>query len=249
MSVSMKRIGLESLAEPDERVIRASRSIGLYQTPGDCQQQVSLLPTMVPNTAMLQRHPYRYEQPLPPSQHPPSSQHPSQTLQHSPPPMTPGHSLVSTPLASTSSLSPPPKSATSRKRKKTEDDAPRDRAQAEPRRLRRLHEACARCRGKKIKVRVPVRVRKYMLMLMPPSATPNTQTAAHANQLASNASKKTAIARPCSPAATSSTSSPSLPSVMRYSLGSSPASTPTISTAISRTRVCGGHLRTQMFRR
>ncbi|CAE6426805.1 unnamed protein product [Rhizoctonia solani] len=35
-----------------------------------------------------------------------------------------------------------------RKRKKTDDDK---QASAEPRRLRRLHEACARCRGKKIK--------------------------------------------------------------------------------------------------
>lgn len=195
---------------------------------------------------MLQRHPYRYEQPLPPSQPPPPSQHPSQTSHH-PPPMTPGQSLVSTPLASTSSLSPPPKSAVSRKRKKTEDDAPRDRAQAEPRRLRRLHEACARCRGKKIKVSVPVRVRKHMLMLS--SATRNTQTAARASRPASSASRKTAIARPSSPAATSSTSSLNSPSAVRYSLVSFLASTSTILTAISRTQMYAGRLRTQMSHR
>ncbi|KAG8699761.1 hypothetical protein FRC08_005121 [Ceratobasidium sp. 394] len=94
---------------------------------------------MVPSTSMLPRQqPYRFDVP---NDHPPLPPH----AVPPPQPMTPVQSM-----ASTSSLSPPPKSVP-RKRRKTEDEPPRDRSQAEPRRLRRLHEACARCRGKKIK--------------------------------------------------------------------------------------------------
>ena len=43
----------------------------------------------------------------------------------------------------------PPSSGPSRKRRKADNGE--DAGPAEPRRLRRSHEACARCRGKKIK--------------------------------------------------------------------------------------------------
>ncbi|CAE6477666.1 unnamed protein product, partial [Rhizoctonia solani] len=87
-------------------------------------------------------HPaYRYEPPSLPStvsgtpttpkpQLPPSQAHPHLHIQ----PQTPSQ--------------PPQPQPQSRKRKKTDDDK---QSSSEPRRLRRLHEACARCRGKKIK--------------------------------------------------------------------------------------------------
>ncbi|KAI0090239.1 fungal-specific transcription factor domain-containing protein [Irpex rosettiformis] len=46
---------------------------------------------------------------------------------------------------------PPPSQASSRKRKKVEGENGEPSTPAEPRRLRRSHEACARCRSKKIK--------------------------------------------------------------------------------------------------
>ncbi|KAG8682191.1 hypothetical protein FRC09_016955, partial [Ceratobasidium sp. 395] len=117
---------------------------------GDARNLPCLVPPptiMVPNAGMLHhRQAYRFEHP---HEHPPHPHGPPLPPPHAlpppPQPMTPVQSM-----ASTSSLSPPPKSVP-RKRRKTEDEPPRDRSQAEPRRLRRLHEACARCRGKKIK--------------------------------------------------------------------------------------------------
>lgn len=61
-----------------------------------------------------------------------------------------------TPQPGQQEMMPPPSTPTpappSRKRKKNENGEPS--SPAEPRRLRRSHEACARCRSKKIKVRM-----------------------------------------------------------------------------------------------
>ncbi|CAE6519178.1 unnamed protein product [Rhizoctonia solani] len=75
----------------------------------------------------------------------PALSHPTTSHSHGyryDPPSLPS-TVVGTPTTPKPVLPPP------RKRKKTEDDK---QSPAEPRRLRRLHEACARCRGKKIKV-------------------------------------------------------------------------------------------------
>ncbi|KAH7341956.1 fungal-specific transcription factor domain-containing protein [Rhizoctonia solani] len=57
--------------------------------------------------------------------------------------------VVGTPTTPKPQLPPQSQPQPQRKRKKTEDD--KGQMPSEPRRLRRLHEACARCRGKKIK--------------------------------------------------------------------------------------------------
>jgi len=61
--------------------------------------------------------------------------------------------------------SPQPSSAGSRKRKKTDSAPGEPSTPAEPRRLRRSHEACARCRSKKIKASPVGRHRRQLPVL------------------------------------------------------------------------------------
>ena len=102
---------------------------------------------------------------------------------------------------------PPPQVTPSRKRKKTDngEEAPHP---AEPRRLRRSHEACARCRSKKIKASPAGRHRRQIPVASTPafricltlsssiSAIPSTQSAQRVRRRAYHATKKTDTVRP-----------------------------------------------------
>lgn len=89
---------------------------------------------------------------------------------------------------------------TSRKRKKNNGEGEDGGAQSEPRRLRRSHEACARCRNKKIKAspagRHRLSIGKFpnnLFILY--SAIQNIQSARLARQLVWYATKKTDTGR------------------------------------------------------
>ncbi len=80
-----------------------------------------------------------------------------------------------------------PATATTRKRKKADPNSDEPQQPAEPRRLRRSHEACARCRSKKIKAspvgrhrrQIPVlspRLRRLNVVLICPPITVRLQT-------------------------------------------------------------------------
>lgn len=122
---------------------------------------------------------------------------------------------------------PPPK-------KRRKPDSPNDdlASPSEPRRLRRSHEACARCRSKKIKAspvgshRPQISVR---LSHSHPSATLNTQSAPPVRPPPSPASKRTGTGRPSPYAATLSLSSAKSPSVTPSSSVTAPVSTSPIS--------------------
>jgi hypothetical protein len=91
---------------------------------------------------------------------------------------------------------PPPPPALQKKRKKIENGVEAG-SSAEPRRLRRSHEACARCRNKKIKAS-PAGVDRRQLpcsanQKVVRSATQNIHDARLALLLAHHAIKKTAI--------------------------------------------------------
>ncbi|KAG8970584.1 hypothetical protein FRC03_006713 [Tulasnella sp. 419] len=127
----------------------------------------------------------------------------SQQQQHPPPQSS---SIQSIPGPSSSSAAAPaPKQSTAnssnRKRKKT--DTPEENTQdpasstgPPPRRLRRLHEACARCRSKKIKACIVIdfSLVSYSQFLSF-SATLNSPLARLALLPVSNATKKIATAR------------------------------------------------------
>lgn len=68
---------------------------------------------------------------------------------------------------------PIPPQAAPRKRKKVDANGDETPHQAEPRRLRRSHEACARCRSKKIKASPVGRHRRQIPALASPSAFPD----------------------------------------------------------------------------
>ena len=86
-----------------------------------------------------------------------------------------------------------------RKRKKGTGEDNEPPGPSEPRRLRRSHEACARCRSKKIKASLSgdTDAHRQMpdILTLPPSATPNTQSAPLAVLLVSSAIRKTDIGR------------------------------------------------------
>jgi hypothetical protein len=117
----------------------------------------------------------------------------------------------------------PPMISVPRKRKKVDPDSGEPAQPAEPRRLRRSHEACARCRSKKIKASPVGRHRRQIPVVSPislrlthlyasvsaNSATQNILGAQHAPLLGYNAIRKTGTARPSLPAATPSTSNAS----------------------------------------
>ena len=119
--------------------------------------------------------------------------------------------------------SQPPK-----KRRKT--DSPHDdvTSPSEPRRLRRSHEACARCRSKKIKAspvgshrpQISVRLSHYH-----PSATQNIQSAPPVRLRACPANKRTDTGRLSPYAVTQSFSSAKSPSATLSSNAVSPVST------------------------
>ena len=94
----------------------------------------------------------------------------------------------------------PPLSAGPRKRKKAGGEAEEGMlvggsGGSEPRRLRRSHEACARCRSKKIKASLSgdTDAHRQMpdILTLPPSATLNTQSVPPAPLLVYSATKKT----------------------------------------------------------
>ena len=66
-----------------------------------------------------------------------------------------------------------PSQPAARKRKKVDANGDEATHQAEPRRLRRSHEACARCRSKKIKASPVGRHRRQIPALASPSAFPD----------------------------------------------------------------------------
>lgn len=76
----------------------------------------------------------------------------------------------------------------SKRRRKAEDEA----GSAEPRRLRRSHEACARCRSKKIKASADGKFQFLLPSLQPGSATRNIPDVLPVQRLALSATRKTA---------------------------------------------------------
>ena len=124
----------------------------------------------------------------------------------------------------------PPSSGSSRKRRKT--DSGEDAGPAEPRRLRRSHEACARCRGKKIKAS-PVGVARPQTSATLANITlPTTHSAIRSipdvplvRPPAPLASKRTVIVRPSRLVATLSASSVSSSKAWHYSSAMFPVST------------------------
>jgi len=133
---------------------------------------------------------------IPPPQ-PLSSMDPSQHLQLQPPP--PGQQLSQ------------PAQPASKRRKRADGTGEDTPAPAEPRRLRRSHEACARCRNKKIKASPVGRHRRqfpstlsvsFLTFSSLFSVTPSTQGALPAQLLAQSATKRTVTARLSLPEAT-----------------------------------------------
>ena len=100
-----------------------------------------------------------------------------------------------------------------RKRKKTNGDVEDGGGQSEPRRLRRSHEACARCRNKKIKAspagRHRLSIGKFpnIRLSFLSSAIQNIQNVQLALPQVSCATRKTGTGRPSHPAATQKKSS------------------------------------------
>lgn len=122
-----------------------------------------------------------------------------------------------------------------RKRKKADPDSGEPPTPAEPRRLRRSHEACARCRSKKIKASPVGRHRRQIPVLSPlasrtdlvrppSSATQSTPAAPPVPTPAYNATKRTATGRPLLPGAIPSASSDTSCNVSHSSSGIYPTS-------------------------
>ena len=94
---------------------------------------------------------------------------------------------------------PPPQAAPSRKRKKTDNCEEAPHLGEELMRLRRSHEACARCRSKKIKASLLSSTPAFRICLTLSSsisAIPSTQSAQRVQRRAYHVTKKTDIVRP-----------------------------------------------------
>ena len=147
---------------------------------------------------------------------------------------------------------PPVPQSASRKRRKVDQNGDEPPQPAEPRRLRRSHEACARCRSKKIKAspvgrhrrQTPVsppdsaniRAPSSSLPYSPPSATPSIPAAPPAQPPAPLVTRRIVTARPSHPVAIPNASSASSSSARRSSNGTTPPSTSMTSTTSSPVR-------------